>query len=84
MRTTIDIPDSLFRELKSAAALRGETLKSFVLRAARKELNGDPAGKPPHRVKLPLVKSKEESYDVSPERLAAILEQEDIENFTGH
>ena len=30
MKTTIDIPDPLFRQAKSRAAERGQTLKEFV------------------------------------------------------
>jgi len=30
MRTTLDLPDSLFRELKAQSALRGVKLKDFV------------------------------------------------------
>jgi hypothetical protein len=30
MRTTLDLPDSLFRELKAQSALRGLKLKEFV------------------------------------------------------
>lgn len=84
MRTTIDIPDALFRQLKSAAAIRGETLKSFVLRAAKNELGSSSPPARKNRITLPLVKSKEASYDTSPEHLNAILEQEDIEQFGGH
>jgi len=79
MRTTIDIPDSLFRQLKSASALRGETLRAFLLRAAEAELNQ--TKKPAKgRIKLPLVQSKEPSYDLSSDRIAEILEEEDIES----
>ncbi|MDF1739566.1 MAG: hypothetical protein P1U86_10440 [Verrucomicrobiales bacterium] len=81
MRTTIDIPDSLFREIKATAAIRGETLKAFLLRAAKAELSNSEAGMK-HRVQLPLVNSKEVSYDVSSERLREIEEEEDIEQFS--
>jgi hypothetical protein len=30
MRTTLDLPDPLFRELKARSALRGVLLKDFV------------------------------------------------------
>jgi len=30
MRTTLDLPDSLFRELKARSALRGMLLKDYV------------------------------------------------------
>ena len=35
MRTTIEIPDLLFRRSKAAAALRGESLKELVSAALR-------------------------------------------------
>lgn len=38
MRTTIDLPDPLFKEAKAAAALRGITLRDIVERALRREL----------------------------------------------
>ena len=39
MRTTIEIPDSLFRRSKAAAALRGESLKDLVSAALRAYLS---------------------------------------------
>jgi hypothetical protein len=35
MRTTIDIPDDLFRRCKATAALRGDSLKALVAEALR-------------------------------------------------
>jgi hypothetical protein len=57
MRTTIDLPDDLFRRVKSKAALRGETLRGFVQAAIEKEIAGEPS-ETSVRVKLPLIKSK--------------------------
>jgi hypothetical protein len=57
MRTTIDLPDDLFRRVKSKAALRGETLKGFVQAAIEKEIAAETPGNS-IRVKLPLIKSK--------------------------
>jgi hypothetical protein len=42
MRTTIDIPDALFRQLKQEAARQGVSLRDLVLRAVRAQL-GKPA-----------------------------------------
>ena len=57
MRTTIDLPNDLFRQAKSKAALRGETLKEFVQTAIEKEVSVEvPTAS--FRVKLPLIKSK--------------------------
>jgi hypothetical protein len=35
MKTTLEIPEDLFRQSKAAAALRGESLKDFVTAALR-------------------------------------------------
>lgn len=45
MRTTVDLPDTLFREVKSTAARKGESLKEFLQRAVVNELSrtGHPA-----------------------------------------
>ena len=89
MRTTIDLPDGLFRQLKARAALRGETLKECLLRAVRAELRSDGDDSAAslgqgRRIKLPIVESKEASYDLSPDRVAEILEEEDREVLAGH
>lgn len=52
MKTTIDLPDGLYREAKAMAALRGVTVKELLVRALRRELTEglrpaatpDPAG----------------------------------------
>lgn len=38
MRTTIDLPDPLFRQLKAHAALTGQTLKALLEQAIREKL----------------------------------------------
>jgi hypothetical protein len=38
MRTTIEIPDSLFREVKSRTGREGTTLKRFFTEAVREKL----------------------------------------------
>jgi len=38
MRTTIDLPDALLREVKATAALRGQKLKDFAAEAFRSAL----------------------------------------------
>ncbi len=47
MRTTIDLPDELFRRTKATAALRGMSLKEFVAAALRDKLaRTDPEQEP--------------------------------------
>lgn len=38
MRTTLDLPDDLFRRLKAHAALRGKTLREVFLDLTQREL----------------------------------------------
>jgi plasmid stability protein len=57
MRTTIDIPDATYRELKARAASEGRSVKALLLEAAEQVLSSRtrPATL---RVQLPLVPSK--------------------------
>ncbi len=52
MRTTVDIPDKLFRRAKSEAALRGRRLKDLVEEGLRLVLENEKA--PPETEKKPL------------------------------
>ena len=59
MRTTIDIPDVIFRRVKATAALEGKTLRAFVADALAKALRDRKGAKgTPTRVQLPLIRSK--------------------------
>ena len=58
MRTTIDLPDTLFRKTKATAALQGSSLKELIVRAIEREVGSrgeDDHGRH-HRVKLPLIR----------------------------
>jgi hypothetical protein len=57
MRTTIDMPDALFRKTKAVAALRGSSMKELIIRAVERELTNTPTPAKRKRVKLPLVHS---------------------------
>jgi Arc/MetJ family transcription regulator len=57
MRTTIDLPDLLFRQGKAVAALRGSTLKEFIQDALRQAVTSDRRVRR-RKVKLPLIRSK--------------------------
>lgn len=52
MKTTIELPDELFRRAKAVAALRGESLKQLITESLRKEIGGtgvhDAAAAGPH------------------------------------
>ena len=58
MRTTVDLPDALFRKTKATAALQGSSLKELIVRAIEREVGSgvvDDHGRQ-HRVKLPLIR----------------------------
>ena len=58
MRTTIDLPDALFRDLKVAAAHRGVPLKVLIRSAVEAELQRGQK-KAAKRVKFPVLPSRE-------------------------
>ena len=55
MRTTVDLPEALLRELKAKAAIEGTTLKHLVLALVEQGLrgSGDKAARPGQRSPLP-------------------------------
>lgn len=58
MRITVDIPDAIYRQLKSRAAQQGCSVKELILRGVEAELSGAKSGETKRRIALPLVKSK--------------------------
>ena len=58
MRTTVDLPDPLFRELKAVAARRGTSLKNVIRDAVEVEIRKSQR-KAIRRVKFPLLQSSE-------------------------
>jgi hypothetical protein len=80
MRTTIDLPDGLFRKAKAIASLKGLTLKQFITGAIERELSADNVPLKKHRITLPLVPSKRPSSVVlSGEMISRILDREDVD-----
>lgn len=73
MRTTVDIPDQLYRELKNKAAKEGTTVKEIILRGVEVELHPQ-ANKAKKKLKLPLLESKEPgTLDLDNERIFEII-----------
>lgn len=62
MRTTVDIPDPVYRRLKSAAAQRGCSVKELVLRGVRAELEGARPTRKARALKLPIIDSKQPGW----------------------
>jgi hypothetical protein len=74
MRTTVDIPDPIYRRLKSAAALRGCSVKDLVLLGVKAELEESKGRRRKKDVKLPLIDSKRPGkLDLTNRRINEIL-----------
>jgi hypothetical protein len=58
MRTTIDIPASLYQRLKARAANEGSSAKRLILRGVEQVLREKSSTTSRKHVKLPLVRSK--------------------------
>lgn len=59
MRTTVDIPDPLYREMKVRAASEGTTLKEIILEGVAVRLRTrNTNAKPESRAKFPVIRSK--------------------------
>ncbi len=77
MRTTIDLPDRLFREAKTFSAAKGQTLKEFVTAALEKAV-ADASGLQERRMTRPPIRGLQDRAipGRSNEELAVLLEAE--------
>lgn len=57
MRTTIDIPDTIYRRIKARAAAEGRSAKDLILRAVEQQLQSKPAS-PRRKLVAPVIRSK--------------------------
>jgi plasmid stability protein len=57
MRTTVDIPDGIYRRLKSRAAREGNSTRALILKGVKEVLKTD-RRKARSPVSLPIVRSK--------------------------
>jgi hypothetical protein len=84
MRTTIDIPDELYREAKARAALDGVKLKDLFTEALREKLRAPAPKARRHRTKFPIIKSTRTDKKITDEMVKEALEQEYIEEAQRH
>ena len=56
MRTTVDLPDALYRKLKARAALESASVKEILVRLVQRELAGRTKR---HTTSFPLIRGKE-------------------------
>lgn len=84
MRTTLDLPDETFRQLKAQAALNGLKLKELVTQLIQRGLAAgvtapmaeQPSGSPP--VAIERVEGSPLTPALTNEQLYAILEDQDL------
>jgi hypothetical protein len=57
VRTTVDLPDELFRDLKLKSVREGVTLKRLIVTALESQVHQVPARKP-RRIRGPLIHCK--------------------------
>ncbi len=76
MRTTIDLPDPMFRRLKTTAVLRGTSMKALIIAALEREIDLQfpvQSDEP-----FPVIRSRKPgSLHLDPDRMAEIFEAED-------
>jgi hypothetical protein len=57
VRTTVDIPDELFRDLKLKSAREGVTLNQLIVKALESQVRRA-HGRKPRRIRVPLIRCK--------------------------
>ncbi len=57
MRTSVDIPDTIYREMKIRAATEGVTIREVILEGLDMRLQR-PSSAPPSRFQVPVIRSK--------------------------
>lgn len=82
MKTTLELPEDLVREVRITAARENRRIKDVVAELLRVGLANRRRAKAPSppRVRLPLVRTKRaaRASDMSPERLHAILLEQEV------
>jgi len=85
MRTTIDLPDDLFREAKTRAIQQGTTLKNLMIQYLRSGLRAQTPGSPSapvHRNPPPVAIQRVPGQPPTPARtnrqLNALLEEDEV------
>ncbi len=74
MRTTIDIPDEMYRSLKMIAVERTTTVRQIVLDGLSRVLLEPATRRPAERLKLPLIRSsRSDRLELDSEKIDEIV-----------
>ncbi len=73
MRTTVDIPDEIYRALKIKAASEGRPVRQVILQGIQRELNKVEVH-PARKLNLPLIRStRPDKIDLTNEQIYDII-----------
>ena len=79
MKTTIEIPEPVFRQAKAKAALEGLSLREFFMRGLQLALQTSSTAQPKRRIDFPLIHAPENAPRLTDEQVyAALNTDEDI------
>ena len=78
MKTTLDLPDALVREIKQHALNEGAKLKDAMATLLKRGLRAGKSPSIPRRVKLPLIACKRRA-ELTPDQVTAALIKQDAE-----
>lgn len=73
MKTTVEIPDDLFRQAKARAALEGLSLRDLVSYGIRLALQSPRLTAKPHRSTFPLIRAGSDTPPVTDADVSAAL-----------
>ncbi len=77
MKTTVEIPDDLFRQAKARAALEGLSLRDLVSYGIRLALQSPHLADQPHRTTFPLIRTGSDASSLTDADVSAALTELD-------
>lgn len=86
MKTTLELPDELMREVKVRAAEENRRLKDVIAELLRRGLEDRRETTAVHRVRLPLIECRHPRApgdELTPERIAQILIDDEVASVLG-